>query len=184
MEGIMANIEFFKDFLPEDLFQQVETALADVDDIGVVPKSEVEPLTQELETLKAKTSEFEPITQELETLKAQVGEYESIKSEYETLKQTHTEYKKQTLIQNAFVKNGITSEKVQRSILANMDTSQFSFEEDTLAGFDEQFTALKEDEHLAGLFGAKLIDTPPATPPQGAKKTSKIDKLFSGRYGF
>ena len=178
----MAKIDILKEKLGEELFSQVsdklkddEMEIVDIKGGAYVPKADFDSIKGQYDTLNT----------EFENLKAIPNQTSELTKKLDEITKNHQAYKEKTMIENAFLKNGITNEKVQKSIIANMDTTQFKFDSDTLGGFDEQLSALKEDEIFRGLFGATITDTPKGGNPPNPKEQkpknafeSKFNQMF------
>lgn len=135
-------------------------------DIGRA-KGELDGLKEQITTL---TAEKQTLTNELTNLKNSTSNYEDLKNQVATLKTEKSNLEAElngrvTQIQKDHaIENAVREAKAKnvKSVVALLDTSKITYENDQLSGISEQLEALTTGEDTAFLFG----DTKP-TPPSG-----------------
>jgi len=131
----------------------------------------------ELETYKNKVTELEgQITikdNEIETLKGQVGDVEVLNNEIAQLKTDKTNLNnelntKVTEIKKAHaIESGVRDAKAKniKAVVAQLDMTKITFENDELKGLTEQLETLKSGEDTSFLFGEAQVAPPSGTQP-------------------
>lgn len=144
----------------------------------------------EVQTLKDRVAELEGQVSakdgEIATLNTKVGEVETLRNENAQLKTDKTNLtnelntKVSEIKKSHAIESGVRDAKARniKAVIAQLDMSKITYENDELAGLTEQLEALKTGEDTSFLFGE--TKTPPAgthvhTPPAsgGNPPTSK-----------
>lgn len=160
-----------------------------IDQIMAENGRDVEKVRTELNTTKQQVTDLQnQITAkdgEIATLTSQVGEVETLRNENAQLKTDKTNLTnelntKVSEIQKTYaIENGVRDAKARnlKAVIAQLDMTKITYENNELAGLTEQLEALKNGEETSFLFGDTQVapsGTHVATPPSGgATPTAK-----------
>lgn len=148
----------------------------------------------ELQAVKDKVTELEgqitTLTTENNTLKGQVGEIDTLRNENAQLKTDKTNLtnelntKVSEIKKTHAIEGGVRDAKAKnvKAVLALLDMSKITHENDELNGLTEQLEALKSGEDTAFLFGDAQpapAGTHPRTPPANGGTNPPTGKTFA-----
>ena len=148
----------------------------------------------ELQAVKDKVTELEgqitTLTTENNTLKGQVGEVETLRNENAQLKTDKTNLtnelntKVSEIKKTHAIEGGVRDAKARnvKAVLAQLDMSKITYENDELAGLTEQLEELKKGEDTSFLFGEAQpapSGTHPRTPPASGGTNPPTGKSFA-----
>ncbi len=143
-------MEFLKEYLSDELYEQVSKALEGNDKVqlinladgGYVPQADLDALQGTIDELQQQieTADPEGLQAEIEKLK---GEKDTEKQNYEAqLQQIQLDAK----LEARLIKEGAVNIKAVKALL---DSEKITMDGDNLAGLDEQLAAIKESEAWA-----------------------------------
>ncbi len=152
----------------------------------------------ELETYKTKVTELESQLKgkdtELEKLQKSVGDTNALNEKITQLETEKTQLStelntKLTDLKKTYaIENKVRDSKARnvKAVMALLDTTKITYENDTLGGVDEQITALQGGEDTKFLFGESTpagthVSNPPSNggnPPTSKNLTEAIAKAF------
>lgn len=164
-------MEFLKEFLGEDLYNQVVAKLNGNDKIklaNIADGSYVEKSVYDADVQKAK--EEAAAVPEGKSL-VDTSEYDALKSDKEKLEKDFKQHKFDSALELKLASSGARNTKALKGLL---DMNKIELGEDGLTGFDEQLEAIKaENDYLFAAPGAGGM-------PQGGSepKQSGVEKEF------
>lgn len=123
-------------------------------------------ITQLQTQLNDKTNEFNALkeaTKDYETLKDSVNQLTTEKNNLQNEINTKVSEIKKTHA----IESGVRDAKAKniKAVVAQLDMSKITFENDELSGLTEQLDALKADENTSFLFGEAINQSPAGTHP-------------------
>ncbi len=163
-------MEFLKEILGEDLYNQVAEKLKGNDKVKLVniaDGSYVEKATHEAEIKKAKEAVAVPEGKSL----VDTSEYDTLKADKEKLEKDFAKHKFESALDLKLASSGARNTKALRGLL---DMDKIELGEDGLTGFDEQLETIKaENDYLFAVPGASGM-------PQGnpEAKLDPVEKAF------
>lgn len=164
-------MEFLKEFLGEDLYNQVVAKLNGNDKIklaNIADGSYVEKSVYDADIQKAK-EEAEAVPEGKSLV--DTSEYDALKSDKEKLEKDFKQHKFDSALELKLASSGARNTKALKGLL---DMNKIELGEDGLTGFDEQLEAIKaENDYLFAAPGAGGM-------PQGGSepKQSGVEKEF------
>lgn len=178
-------MDFLKEHLSEELYNQLTEALKDKGDVVKLAnlasgefvrkdkfdgetsraKAENDKLTAEIKTLQGNLEKANSSTGDIETIKAEAATAK--KESEDRLEESKTEAAKNSL--DYEIRLGVVAfgAKDEKSVIAHIDTEKIKLADGKLAGLDEQLTEIKKsNEYLFGEPKKIYQSTPPNPPPK------------------
>ncbi len=163
-------MEFLKEILGEDLYNQVAEKLKGNDKVKLVNIADggyVEKATHEAEIQKAKEAAAIPEGKSL----VDTSEYDALKSEKDKLEKDFAKHRFESALDLKLASSGARNTKALKGLL---DMDKIELGEDGLTGFDEQLETIKaENDYLFAVPGASGL-------PQGGNEPQRtgVEKEF------
>lgn len=174
-----------------------------IDQIMAENGRDVSAVRTELNTYKQQVTDLQSqVTakdNEIATLNTKVGEVDTLRTENAQLKTDKTNLtnelntKVTEIKKNHAIENDIRMAKARnvKSVMALLDMSKITYENDALGGLAEQLEALKTGEDTSFLFGESKsspsgthVNTPPnngGTPPTSKTLAEAVSKALGGK---
>lgn len=171
-----------------------------IDQIMAENGRDVEKVRTELTTAKQQVSDLQgkldTANSEITTLKSQVGDTTNLNEQITQLKTDKTNLEnelntKVSEIKKTYaIENGVRDAKARnvKAVIAQLDMSKITYENDELGGLSEQLEALKTGEDTSFLFGevksapsGTHVNTPPnngGTPPTSKSFAEAVAKAL------
>ena len=149
-------------------------------------KQQVSDLQSQLDTANGKITELESKVGDTANLSEQITQLKADKSNLENELNTKVSEIKKTYA----IENGVRDAKARnvKAVIAQLDMSKITYENDELGGLTEQLEALKTGEDTSFLFGENRqppagthVHTPPtggATPPTSNTLAEAVSKAL------